>query len=67
MTTNQQGCLSIKNQETEKIKKDRNPNEISEYTKMLEKYNELANNINDINRDTNVKKKTQDTNQLANI
>ena len=34
---------------------------------MLEKYNELANNINDINRDTNVKKKTQDTNQLANI
>ena len=34
---------------------------------MLEKYNELANNINDINRNTNVKKKTQDTNQLANL
>ena len=31
---------------------------------MLEKYNELA---NDINHNTNVKKKTQDTNQLANI
>ena len=31
---------------------------------MLEKYNELA---NDINQNTNVKKKTQDTNQLANI